>query len=113
MQGRIHFYEGYSLKEVTFPIKVMKKLGIEKILITNAAGAVNETFEVGSLMLIKDHINLLGTNPLVGANDEKYGPRFPSMSEAYAVALREKMRNIAASLQIKLYEGVYFFFSPP
>ncbi|MCR4880945.1 MAG: purine-nucleoside phosphorylase [bacterium] len=107
MQGRIHFYEGYSLKEVTFPIKVMKKLGIEKLIITNAAGAVNEAFEVGSLMLIKDHINLLGTNPLVGKNDSSLGVRFPDMSEVYNKNLYDYAKNCAQKLNIHINEGVY------
>ena len=107
MQGRIHFYEGYSLREVTFPIKVMKKLGIEKLIITNAAGAVNETFDVGTLMLIKDHINLLGTNPLVGKNDNSLGTRFPDMSEVYNKKLFDWAKKSAQKLNIQINEGVY------
>ena len=107
MQGRIHYYEGYSLQEVTFPIKVMKKLGIETLVITNAAGAVNENFNVGSLMLISDHINLLGANPLVGKNDKDLGTRFPDMSEVYDKKLLEYAQKCAQKLDINIEKGVY------
>ncbi|MDF2840461.1 MAG: purine nucleoside phosphorylase, partial [Clostridia bacterium] len=83
MQGRFHFYEGYQMQEVVFPVWVMRALGIQKLIVTNAAGGVNKTFSPGDLMLIKDHINFAGTNPLIGENIAEYGPRFPDMSNAY------------------------------
>lgn len=107
MQGRIHYYEGYNIQEVVFPIKVMKKLGIEKLIITNAAGAVNENFEVGDLMLIKDHINFMNTNPLIGKNDNTLGTRFPDMSEIYDKNLLDYAKRCAQKLNIKTTEGVY------
>ncbi|RSL32030.1 purine-nucleoside phosphorylase [Salibacterium salarium] len=107
MQGRFHYYEGYSLQEVTFPVRVMRLLGVETLLVTNAAGSVNTSFSPGNLMLIKDHLNLLGDNPLIGKNDESLGPRFPDMSTAYSAALMDIAKNAAASLNISLQEGVY------
>ncbi|WP_281242328.1 purine-nucleoside phosphorylase [Alteribacillus persepolensis] len=107
MQGRFHYYEGYTLQEVTFPIRVMKALGVDTLLVTNAAGSVNESFAPGQLMLIKDHINLQGDNPLIGKNDERTGPRFPDMSSAYTPALMEKAREAAKKQNISLQEGVY------
>lgn len=107
MQGRFHFYEGYSLEKVTFPVRVMKQLGVESLVVTNAAGGINEHFEPGDLMLITDHINNMGTNPLIGQNDANLGPRFPDMSEAYSRALREQAKKIAEELQIPIKEGVY------
>ncbi|MBA4537293.1 purine-nucleoside phosphorylase [Bacillus aquiflavi] len=108
MQGRFHFYEGYSFEKITFPIRVMKELGVEKLLVTNAAGGVNESFTPGDLMLISDHINNMGSNPLIGANDEKLGPRFPDMSEAYCKELRQIAKETAALLNFNVKEGVYF-----
>ncbi|WP_163654245.1 purine-nucleoside phosphorylase [Listeria sp. PSOL-1] len=113
MQGRFHYYEGYSMEEVTFPVRVMKALGVEILLVTNAAGGVNELFHAGDLMLIADHINFTGTNPLIGPNESYFGPRFPDMSEAYSLRLREKARKIALSLDIPTREGVYAGFSGP
>ena len=107
MQGRIHCYEGHTLAEVAFPVKVMRKLGVEKLIITNAAGAVNETFNVGELMIIKDHINLMGSNPLVGRNDNDLGTRFPDMSEVYDKKLISLAQKCADKLNIKLEKGVY------
>ena len=107
MQGRIHYYEGYSIQEVVFPIKVMKKLGIEKLIITNAAGGVNENFEVGNLMLISDHINFMNTNPLIGKNDNTLGTRFPDMSEVYDKNFIEHAKRCAEKLGIKITQGVY------
>ncbi|WP_027417368.1 purine-nucleoside phosphorylase [Aneurinibacillus terranovensis] len=107
MQGRFHFYEGYSLDLVTFPVRVMKAMGVKKIIVTNAAGGVNESFSPGDLMLIKDHINLTGHNPLIGPNDESFGVRFPDMSDAYTPALREIARNVAEKNGIALKEGIY------
>lgn len=108
MQGRFHFYEGYSMDKVTFPVRVMKELGVEMLIVTNAAGGVNESFEPGDLMIITDHINNMGTNPLIGPNDSKLGVRFPDMSEAYTKDLRSKAKVIAERLNIRVKEGVYF-----
>ncbi|WP_248736637.1 purine-nucleoside phosphorylase [Neobacillus rhizosphaerae] len=108
MQGRFHFYEGYSMEKVTFPVRVMKELGVEMLIVTNAAGGVNESFEPGDLMLISDHINNMGTNPLIGPNDSHFGVRFPDMSEAYSKELRASAREIADRLNINVKEGVYF-----
>ncbi|MFJ7975227.1 purine-nucleoside phosphorylase [Peribacillus sp. JNUCC 23] len=113
MQGRFHYYEGYPMELVTFPVRVMKLLGVEKMIVTNAAGSVNESFVPGDLMLITDHINYTGTNPLIGPNDERFGPRFPDMSEAYSKQLRAKAKEIATSLQLDTKEGVYLGFSGP
>ncbi|ETI69840.1 purine-nucleoside phosphorylase [Neobacillus vireti] len=108
MQGRFHFYEGYSMDKVTFPVRVMKELGVDMLIVTNAAGGVNESFEPGDLMLITDHINNMGTNPLIGPNDSRHGVRFPDMSEAYTKDLRAAARESAARLNINVKEGVYF-----
>lgn len=107
MQGRFHYYEGYSLKEVTFPVRVMKKLGADIIIISNAAGGMNRFFKRGDLMLITDHINLFGDNPLIGPNDEELGPRFPDMSETYTQNLIELAKKVALKEKIRLQEGVY------
>ncbi|WP_227935079.1 purine-nucleoside phosphorylase [Alkalihalobacillus deserti] len=107
MQGRFHFYEGYSMDVVTFPVRVMKALGIEKMIVTNAAGGVNEAYEAGNLMIIQDQINNMGQNPLIGPNDELKGVRFPDMSNAYSERLRKLAREKAESLNIAIQEGVY------
>lgn len=107
MQGRFHLYEGYPLDAVTFPIRVMKQLGVEIAVITNAAGGINESFRPGDLMLIRDHINFMFRNPLVGPNDPELGDRFPDMSEAYDADLRRMTRRVAEELGIDLKEGVY------
>lgn len=107
MQGRFHLYEGYSAREVTLPVRVMAQLGVKRLFISNAAGGMNPHFERGDLMLITDHINLQGDNPLVGPNVEEWGPRFPDMSAPYDPSLRTKAERVALSLGIKLYEGVY------
>ncbi len=107
MQGRFHFYEGYNMKEVTFPVRVMKYLGIERLILSNASGGVNENFEIGDLMILSDHLNLFPTNPLIGTNDKNIGPRFPDMSEAYDKGLIQKAKEIAKKLNIKVQEGVY------
>ncbi|MFL0164211.1 purine-nucleoside phosphorylase [Candidatus Clostridium helianthi] len=113
MQGRFHYYEGYTMKEVTYPIYVMKKLGIEKIIVTNACGGINKSFEPGTLMLINDFINLFGDNPLIGINDDRLGPRFPDMSEPYKLELIEKAKEVGDKLGIKYAEGVYAGFMGP
>jgi purine-nucleoside phosphorylase len=107
MQGRFHYYEGYNLKEVTFPVRVMKKLGAEVIIISNAAGGMNRFFKRGDLMLITDHINLFGDNPLIGPNDEELGLRFPDMSEAYDRKLIELTLKVALEEKIRLHQGIY------
>ncbi|MBW8049710.1 MAG: purine-nucleoside phosphorylase [Cytophagales bacterium] len=113
MQGRFHYYEGYSLQEATIPVRVMKKTGVEKIIVTNAAGGVNETFEPGDLMIITDHINFAFANPLIGKNYNEFGPRFPDTSEAYAPELIKVVKEVAASQNINIKEGVYQFSSGP
>ncbi|AZV57013.1 purine-nucleoside phosphorylase [Clostridium sp. AWRP] len=113
MQGRFHYYEGYSMKEVTFPIRVMKMLGIQNLIVTNAAGGINKSYRSGDLMLIRDHLNLSGQNPLIGQNLEKFGPRFPDMSEAYDSRLREMVKRVAGELHIPIQEGVYAYMSGP
>lgn len=107
MQGRYHFYEGYSMQTVTFPVKIMKKLGVKTLIITNAAGAVSGEFTPGELMFITDHINFMGTNPLIGANDDTLGTRFPDMSEVYNEELIDLAENIAEKLGISYQKGVY------
>ncbi len=107
MQGRFHFYEGYDMKDVTFPVRVMKALGIENLLVSNASGGVNPEFEIGDLMIITDHINLFPEHPLRGKNFNELGTRFPDMSEAYSKDLIEKAKKIAADNGIKTVEGVY------
>lgn len=107
MQGRFHYYEGYLLSEVAFPVRVMKHLGVKALLISNACGAVNLQFRKGGLMLIDDHINLLPDNPLRGANIDEQGPRFPDMSQPYHPVLCNLLRTVASSLGIELYQGVY------
>ena len=113
MQGRFHYYEGYSMKEVTLPIRVMKKLGIDILILTNACGGLNEAFSPGDLMLIKDHINLMGDNPLIGPNLSEFGPRFPDMSQVYNPQFIEICKNIASKLNINIQEGVYAAISGP
>ncbi len=113
MQGRFHYYEGYSMQEITFPIQIMKELGIKYLLVSNAAGAMNLNFKKASLMLINDHINLLSGSPLIGKNIETMGPRFPDMSKAYSPEMNSKFRTLAKDLNIELNEGVYVAVSGP
>jgi purine-nucleoside phosphorylase len=107
MQGRFHYYEGYSMKEVTYPIYILKQLGIEKIIITNAAGGINMEFNPGDIMIIEDHINLMGTNPLIGKNNEEFGKRFPDMSEPYSCEFIKLAKTTAEALGIEYKKGVY------
>ncbi len=113
MQGRFHYYEGYSLQECTFPIRVMKALGITNLFLSNASGGVNANFEIGDIMLITDHINLLPDNPLRGKNIDELGPRFPDMSEPYDLTLRNQVIDIAAENDIKIQQGIYAVLSGP
>ena len=116
MQGRVHAYEGFSLQQVTFPVRVMGELGIETLILTNAAGGLNPTFRPGDLMLINDHIGLMamtGGNPLWGPNDDTLGPRFPALNKAYDPELRRLARRIAAELGIELRQGVYIGLGGP
>ena len=107
MQGRVHLYEGYSAPQVAFPIRVFARMGIRATILTNAAGGINTRYDKGALVLIKDHINLQGQNPLVGPNDDRFGPRFPDMTQAYSKSLREIARNAGQKLGKQLPEGVY------
>ena len=113
MQGRFHFYEGYDMKEVTFPVRVMKYLGVEKLIVSNASGGVNDNYEVGSIVLIKDHINLMPEHPLNGKNDERFGPRFVNMSDPYSLKMILKAKEIAKDLSITVHDGVYLGLSGP
>ena len=107
MQGRVHLYEGYSAQEITFPIRVFARMGVRAVILTNAAGGINRGYSQGALVLIRDHINLQGANPLIGPNDDRFGVRFPDMTRAYAKELRAMAREEAAKLNIVLHEGVY------
>ncbi len=113
MQGRFHFYEGYSLEEVTFPIRVLKLLGVRTLVLTNAAGALNTEFAPGSLMVISDHINLLGANPLTGSNDDRFGPRFPDLTSVYAAELQNMVIEEARAMGMELRRGIYAALSGP
>lgn len=113
MQGRFHYYEGYSMQEITFPIRVLKMLGIKHLLLSNAAGGVNLAYKKGDLVIIEDHINLQTENPLTGPNIEVLGPRFPDMSEPYSRSLMDKLQAVAAQRSLKLEEGVYVSVSGP
>src|SRR2546426_728284 len=113
MQGRFHFYEGYSLEEVTFPIRVLKLLGVKTLVLTNAAGALNVEFVPGSLMVISDHINLLGANPLTGPNDDRFGPRFPDLTSVYAPELQDMVIDEARAIGLEMRRGIYAALSGP
>lgn len=113
MQGRFHYYEGYNMQEVTFPVRVMQVLGVTGLIVTNAAGGVNTSFRPGDLILIKDHINMMGENPLRGANLSSLGPRFPDLSEAYDLEWRQKALHVAREMGIYPQEGVYLANSGP
>lgn len=113
MQGRFHYYEGYSMQQVVFPVRVMKYLGIATLLLSNASGGMNPAFEIGDVMILNDHINLLPDNPLMGKNIKEFGPRFPDMSEAYDKKLIRKAQGIAQKLGYNVHEGVYISVSGP
>ncbi|EOD01074.1 purine-nucleoside phosphorylase [Caldisalinibacter kiritimatiensis] len=113
MQGRFHYYEGYTMQQVTFPVRIMKALGVNKVIVTNAAGGVNTDFTPGDLMIITDHINLGFDNPLIGKNYEQLGPRFPDMSHSYSKELIEKAITAGEKLNISLKQGTYMFLTGP
>ncbi len=113
MRGRVHFYEGITMQQVVFPVRVMHALGAKTLIVTNACGGISPSLKVGDLMLIKDHINFMGTNPLIGPNCEELGPRFPAMSRAYGEELRQIAKGVADKLGFKLAEGVYWAMSGP
>jgi purine-nucleoside phosphorylase len=116
MQGRVHYYEGYSMSQATLPIRMMKVLGINTVILTNAAGGINRSFKAGDVMLITDHVNLIGMagqNPLRGPNDESFGPRFPDMSQPYDRGLRDLALKVAANNQLGLQQGVYMCLAGP
>lgn len=113
MQGRFHFYEGYTMQQVTFPVRVMKQLGIQNLFVSNAAGGTNADFEIGDLMIITDHINFFPAHPLIGKNLAELGPRFPDMSEAYDKSVIQKAKAIAQKNNIDIKEGVYLGLSGP
>ncbi|HKI78247.1 MAG TPA: purine-nucleoside phosphorylase [Ignavibacteriaceae bacterium] len=107
MQGRFHFYEGYSMQQITYPVRVMKFLGVETLLVSNACGGMNSQYRRGDVMLMADHINMLGDNPLIGKNENDLGPRFPDMSEAYSNELLKLAEDVALENKIKIQKGVY------
>jgi purine-nucleoside phosphorylase len=113
MQGRFHFYEGYDMKEVTFPVRVMKYLGVEKLVVSNASGGVNPNYKVGSIVLLKDHINMMPEHPLRGKNDSRFGPRFVNMSEPFSRKMIAKVKEIAAKLDIQVQDGIYMGLQGP
>lgn len=113
MQGRVHSYEGYPQSQITLPVRIMKRLGVSKLLVTNAAGGVNLDFKPGTLMVLTDHINYSGGNPLVGENLDEFGPRFPDMSDVYTSRLRAKLKEEAERTGIVLAEGIYLMYSGP
>jgi purine-nucleoside phosphorylase len=113
MQGRLHFYEGYDMTQIVFPIRLMKLLGVKRLIVSNASGGLNPDYERGDLMLIRDHINLFPTNPLIGRNDESFGPRFPDFSEPYNQVLNDKTQIYAEGEGIKIHQGVYVGLSGP
>ncbi|MBC7438847.1 MAG: purine-nucleoside phosphorylase [Flavobacterium sp.] len=113
MQGRFHFYEGYSMKEVTFPIRVMKFLGIQKLIVSNASGGVNSNYEVGSIVILKDIINMMPEHPLRGKNDERFGPRFVNMGEPFSKKMISKAKELAQNSNIKVQDGIYMGLQGP
>jgi purine-nucleoside phosphorylase len=113
MQGRVHLYEGYSISDVVFPIRVLWSLGVRSVILTNAAGGINRDYKQGALVLIRDHINLQGQNPLIGPNDDRFGPRFPDMTETYSQKFRDLARDEARKLDIAVSDGVYAALTGP
>ncbi|HET8865388.1 MAG TPA: purine-nucleoside phosphorylase [Gracilimonas sp.] len=113
MQGRFHYYEGYTMQQIAFPVRVAKSIGAQTLLVSNACGGLNPNFSRGDIMLITDHINFLGDNPLIGPNDDELGPRFPDMSEPYTERLLELAENVALDNSIKMHQGVYLAATGP
>lgn len=113
MNGRVHFYEGYSMKELAFPVWVMKELGVKKLIITNAAGGLNTTFKAGDLMIINDHLNFMGTNPLIGQNDDEIGPRFPAMTDAHPEELIDLANEASEEIDEHVMNGTYLAITGP
>ena len=113
MQGRFHFYEGYTMQQIVFPVRVLKENGADTLFVSNACGGMNSQYSRGDIMLISDHINLLGDNPLIGPNDDELGPRFPDMSDPYTERLREIAQNVALEESIAMHQGVYVAVSGP
>lgn len=113
MQGRFHYYEGYTMQQITYPVRVMKMMGVKTLLLSNACGGMNPLFKRGDLMIMADHINLLGDNPLIGKNEDDFGPRFPDMSEAYDKKIIELAEQIALENKIKVQKGVYVAVAGP
>ncbi|AMA48953.1 MULTISPECIES: purine-nucleoside phosphorylase [Flavobacterium] len=113
MQGRFHYYEGYNMQEVTFPVRVMKYIGVNKLIVSNASGGVNPNYNVGSIVLLKDHVNMMPEHPLRGKNDERFGPRFVNMSEPYSRQMLAKAKEIASDLGIQVQEGIYLALQGP
>lgn len=113
MQGRVHYYEGLPLRDVIFPMRVFNRLGVKSAILTNAAGGINTGYSQGALVILSDHINLQGSNPLIGANDERFGPRFPDLTRVYAKAFREIAREEARRIGIEVHEGVYAAMTGP
>lgn len=113
MQGRFHYYEGYTMQQIAFPVRVAKAIGAQTLMVSNAAGGLNTNYRKGDIMLIKDHINFQGDNPLIGPNDEELGPRFPDMSEPYTERLLELAENVALEHSLKMHQGVYLAVTGP
>jgi purine-nucleoside phosphorylase len=113
MQGRFHYYEGYSMQEVTFPVRVLKYLGVTKLIVSNASGGVNPYYEVGSIVILKDHISMMPEHPLRGANDERFGPRFVNMSEPFSLKMIAKAKMLAQNLDIEVQDGIYLGLQGP
>ena len=113
MQGRVHLYEGYSAREVAFPMRVLGRLGVKAVVLTNACGGINTNYKAGSLVVLKDHINMQGANPLIGPNDDRFGPRFPDMTHAYTKQYRESALEEARRLGLDVHEGVYVGLTGP
>lgn len=113
MQGRFHYYEGYTMQQVTFPVRVMKYLGVEKLIVSNASGGVNSAYTVGDIIIINDHINLMPEHPLRGQNDNRFGPRFVNMSEPYSMKMIAKAKEVAARLEIEVKDGIYLSLQGP